>query len=349
VAILYITDQGTSLTKRGNQLVVTKQGKTIQAVHAFKIEQVAIMGNISLTPSAISFLLQQGIDTVFLSYHGKYKGRLISQQGKNVELRRKQFQRIDDPTFRLTVSREFVRGKLVNSRVVMRRQNKTLHDPDVVAALTRIRRFVSQLQGCDFHDGVMGIEGVSAASYFGCFGKFVRAPNITFKGRNRRPPKDPVNVLLSLGYTLLANAIHTQVNIVGLDPYLGCLHSTEYGRPSLVLDLMEEFRPVLVDSLVLYVINRGVIQTKHFFRPEEREPAAFDFAEAEPIREEYPIILTHEGMKRFVASFEERLNTRILYELSGKRLTYRGVLLEQVRRFASLLTEDIPYKAFVMR
>ncbi|MGB9617796.1 MAG: CRISPR-associated endonuclease Cas1 [Desulfomonilaceae bacterium] len=349
MAILYITDQGASLTKRGNQLVVTKQGKTIQEVHAFKVEQVAIMGNISLTPSAISFLLQEGIDTVFLSYHGKYKGRLISQHGKNVELRRKQFQRIEDPAFRLRAAREFVRGKLVNCRVVLRRQNQTLHDPEVVAALTRIRRFAAQLETCDSHDGVMGVEGVSAAAYFGCFGKFVRAPDITFHGRNRRPPRDPVNVLLSLGYTLLANAIHTQVNIVGLDPYVGCLHSTEYGRPSLVLDLMEEFRPALVDALVLYVVNRGVIQTKHFFRPEEREPAAFDFAETEPIREEYPIILTHEGMKRFVASFEERLSVRILYEPLGRRLTYRGVLLEQVRRFANMLTDDIPYRAFVMR
>lgn len=349
MAILYITDQGASLTKRENQLVVTKKGKTIQAIHAFKVEQVAVMGNVSLTPSAISFLLQEGIDTVFLSYHGKYKGRLISQHGKNVELRRKQFQKIDDAAFRLEAAREFVRGKIVNCRVVIRRQNQTLRDPEIISALTRMRRFIAQLQACDSHDAVLGIEGISAATYFGCLGKFVRGTDIVFKGRNRRPPKDPVNVLLSLGYTLLANAIHTQVNVVGLDPYLGCLHSTEYGRPSLVLDLMEEFRPVLVDSLVLYVINRGVIQTKHFFRPEEREPAAFDFAESEPSRDDYPIILTHEGMKKFIASFEERLNNRILYEPSGKRLTYRGVLLEQVRRFAAMLTEEVPYRSFLMR
>lgn len=349
MAILYITDQGASLTKRENQLVVLKQGKTIQAIHAFKVEQVAIMGNISVTPSAISFLLQEGIDTVFLSYHGKYKGRLISQHGKNIELRRKQFQRVDDPMFRLTTAKEFVRGKLINCRVIMRRQNQQARDPDVISTLTRIRRFVSQLEACDSHEGIMGIEGIGAAAYFGCFGRFIRSQDITFKGRNRRPPKDPVNVLLSLGYTLLANAIHTQVNIVGLDPYIGCLHSTEYGRPSLVLDLMEEFRPVLVDALVLYAINKGVIQTKHFFRPEEREPAAFDFAESEPIREEYPIVLTHEGMKRFVTLFEERLNARVLYEPTGKRLTYRGILLEQVRRFATLLMENSPYRPFVMR
>jgi CRISPR-associated protein Cas1 len=337
------------LAKRGNQLVVLKQGKIIQAIHAFKVEQVAIMGNISITPSAITFLLEEGIDTVFLSYHGKYKGRLVSQQGKNIELRRKQFQRVDDPKFRFAAAKEFVRGKLTNCRVVLRRQNQTAHDPDVIATLSRIRRFASQLEECTSHEQIMGIEGIGAAAYFGCYGRFIRSQDITFTARNRRPPKDPVNVLLSLGYTLLANAIHTQVNIVGLDPYLGCLHSTEYGRPSLVLDLMEEFRPVLVDALVLYAINRGVIQTKHFFRPEEREPAAFDFAETEPLRDEYPIVLTHEGMKRFVTLFEERLNARVLYEPSGKRLMYRGVLLEQVRRFAALVTDDSPYRCFIMR
>jgi len=103
-------------------------------------------------------------------------------------------------------------------------------------------------------------------------------------GRNRRPPRDPVNVLLSLGYTLLANAVHTQVNVAGLDPYAGCLHSVEYGRPSLVLDLMEEFRPVLVDGLTLSLFNKRIIRSTDFYRPEDREPAAFDFAETEPGR-----------------------------------------------------------------
>jgi CRISPR-associated protein Cas1 len=349
VAILYVTDQGASLTKQGNQLVVVKQGKTIQAVHAFKVDQVAIMGNINLSPSVITFLLREGIDTVFLSYYGKYKGRLISQHGKNIELRRKQFQKVDDAEFRLMAAKEFVRGKLSNCRVLLRRHNQEARDPDIASGLNRMRRLLGQVSSCNTIDGLMGIEGAGAAAYFGCLGRLIRVQDITFQGRNRRPPRDPVNVLLSLGYTLLANAIHTQVNIAGLDPYLGCLHAAEYGRPSLVLDLMEEFRPVLVDSLVIFAVNKGIIRTKHFFRPEEREPAAFDFAETEPVREEYPIILTHEGMKRFITAFEDRLNRRILYPPTGKRLTFRGVLLEQVRRFASLLSDESSYAAFCMR
>jgi CRISPR-associated protein Cas1 len=349
VAILYVTDQGASLTKQGDQLVVVKQGKTVQAIHAFKVEQVALMGNINLSPSVITFLLQQGIDTVFLSYYGKYKGRLISQHGKNIELRRKQFQKIDDPEFRMHAARCYVKGKLNNSRVFLRRQNQEIQNPDITSALNRIRRLIAQVDSCETTEALMGVEGAGAAAYFGCFHHVIRVQDISFQGRNRRPPRDPVNVLLSLGYTLLANAVHSQVNIVGLDPYLGCLHSTEYGRPSLVLDLMEEFRPVLVDSLVLYAVNKGIIRTKHFFRPEDREPAAFDFAETEPVKDEYPIVLIHEGMKKFITLFEERLNRRVLYPPRGKRLTYRGVLLEQVRMFAALLSGDSDYNSFSMR
>jgi CRISP-associated protein Cas1 len=195
----------------------------------------------------------------------------------------------------------------------------------------------------------MGVEGSSAAVYFGVLNHLLRVPDITFEGRNRRPPRDPVNVLLSLGYTLLANAIQTQVHVTGLDPYLGCLHSVEYGRPSLVLDLMEEFRPVLVDALVIALINRRIIRATDFYRPEEREPAAFDFAETETARADYPILLTHEGMRKFVTQFETRLNQKVLYLPREQQLTYRDILLEQVRLLVRSLGGEQQYEPFLMR
>jgi len=189
----------------------------------------------------------------------------------------------------------------------------------------------------------------TAAAYFGCFPHLLRVPDMPFPARSRRPPKDPVNVLLSLGYTLLANALHTQVMVAGLDPYLGCLHAPDYGRPSLVLDLMEEFRPVLVDTLVLQLVNNRIIQPRDFFYPQDREPAAFDFAETEPAREGYPILLGHTGLKKFVTYFERRLNHKVFYLPRGERLTYRGVLLAQVRAFIRTLEEDAPYQPFKLR
>jgi CRISPR-associated protein Cas1 len=349
VAILYVTEQGASLTKQGDRLVITKQGKVIHWEHAFKVEQVALMGNISLTPSVIGFLLEQGIDTVFLTYYGRYRGRLISQFGKNIELRRQQFKRIDDFEFKLKQARSCVKGKINNCRVFLRRRNQEFNNPDITNVVHRLRRLATQVDSTDSIESLMGVEGASAASYFGSFGLLIKNSDVVFSGRNRRPPKDPVNVLLSLGYTLLANAIHTQVNIAGLDPYLGCLHSTEYGRPSLVLDLMEEFRPTLVDSTVIYAVNTNIIKHTDFYKTDEREPAAFDFAEKEPIREEYPILLKHEGMKKFISLFEDRLNRRSIYPERGLRLTYRNILLEQVRMFARTITGESEYKPFTIR
>lgn len=350
MAILYVTDQGATLVKRGNRLAVEKQKRLIHWIHSFKVEQVILMGNVNLSPGAIAFLLQEGIDTVFLSFYGKYRGRLVAHLGKNIELRRRQFARISDSGFRLAQARAVVQGKIYNCRVFLRRQNRELQSDTVAAAVHQLRRQATQTQAAYSLETLMGLEGSAAAAYFGCFPYLIRVADMPFPGRNRRPPRDPVNVLLSLGYTLLANALHTQVQVAGLDPYLGCLHSPDYGRPSLVLDLMEEFRPVLVDALVLQLVNKRIIKPTDFFRPEEREPAAFDFAEPDPVREGYPILLGHEGLKKFVTFFERRLNQKVFYLPRAERLSYRGVLLAQVRQFIRTLEdEEAPYQPFLVR
>ncbi len=349
MAILYVTDQGAALAKRGNRLVVEKQGRTIHWVHAFKVEQVILLGNIQLSPGAISFLLAQGIDTVFLSYYGKYRGRLVAHLGKNIELRRRQFARLADPQVCLGLARTLVAGKIYNCRVLLRRQNQELKSEAVTATLHQLRRLGAQALEAPSLESLLGVEGAAAAAYFGCFPHLLRVADLPFAGRSRRPPRDPVNVLLSLGYTLLANAVHTQVQVAGLDPYLGSLHAPEYGRPSLVLDLMEEFRPVLVDAVVLLVVNKRIIKPTDFFRPEEKEPAAFDFAETDPVKEGYPILLGHEGLKKFITHFEGRLGQRVFYLPQGDRLTYREVLLAQVRRFIRALEDDAPYQPYQLR
>ncbi len=349
MAILYITEQGALLAKRGARLVVEKARKPIQWVHVFKVDQVIIMGNVSISPGAVAFLLEQGIDTVFLSIYGRYRGRLISQFGKNIELRKLQFERLSDPAFCLDVARRCIRGKLFNSRVLLRRSNQERPVPEVTTAVHYLRRTMKQLDGCDSIESLMGFEGTGAAAYFGCFRHLIRVGDIPFDGRNRRPPKDPVNVLLSLGYTLLANTIQTHVNVAGLDPYAGCLHAVEYGRPSLILDLMEEFRPLLVDSLVLTLINRRIIRNTDFYRPEDQDEPAYDFAKKGPERDDYPIYLGHEGMKKFITHYEARLNQCVLYLPRGQRLSYRDVCLEQVRLWVRHLRGEDLYEPFTTR
>lgn len=349
MSILYVTDQGASLAKKGNRLLVEKAGKTIHWVHAFRVGQIVLMGNISVSPWTMAYLLQEGIDTVFMSIHGKYRGRLMSRFGKNIELRRAQFRKMEDAAVRLSLAKAYVEGKLDNCRTLLRRHNAEIRVAAVTSAIHQIRLTARKVTGVDSIESLMGLEGHSAAAYFGCFGELIKTGGIAFAGRNRRPPKDPVNVLLSLGYTLLANVIQTQVDVVGLDPYLGCLHGVEYGRPSLVLDLMEEFRPILVDAVVLTVVNKQIIKVTDFYRPEEKEAPAFDFAEEDPAKEGYPILLTHLGMKKFITHFENRLNQRVLYLPKGKRLTYREVCLEQVRLLVRSLFDEEPYKPFTIR
>ncbi|MBW1955580.1 MAG: CRISPR-associated endonuclease Cas1, partial [Deltaproteobacteria bacterium] len=269
--------------------------------------------------------------------------------GKNIDLRRLQFKRAEDPGFRLKMAKAHLKGKIDNCRVLLRRHNQELGRSEIASVVHHLRVLGRQADSAGGIDALMGLEGAAAAAYFGCFPHLFRVPDIPFNGRNRRPPKDPVNVLLSLGYTLLANAVQTQLHVSGLDPYLGCLHSPEYGRPSLVLDLMEEFRPVLVDALVLQLINKKMIRLTDFYRPEEREPAAFDFAETESPKQGYPILLTHQGMKKFITQFENRLGQKIFYEPTGQRLDYKGVFLEQVRQWVRCLQSGEAYAPFQIR
>ncbi|MHC1588000.1 MAG: CRISPR-associated endonuclease Cas1 [Candidatus Syntropharchaeia archaeon] len=346
---MYIVDQGTVLRKKGNRLVVEKKGEVVSWVHAHKIEQVVLLGNIFVSPSAVNYLLKHGIDTVFLSFSGKYQGRLVAQFGKNVLLRQAQFNRLSDPAVQLELAQSYVFGKLQNSRTLLRRHNQDLQLPQITEALHAMRRLIERVKTTKDLDTLRGIEGKGTAIYFQGFRHAIKAPDMSFGTRSRRPPRDAVNVLLSFGYTLLANTIQTAAAMVGFDPYLGCLHSIDYGRPSMVLDLMEEFRPVLVDSLVLRVVNKRIITPRDFFYQEDAQvpPEGEELEELD--RSDYPILLSHQGMKKFITHYETRLNERALYPLRGQILTYRQICIEQARLLARHLKGEDTYKPFLMR
>jgi CRISPR-associated protein Cas1 len=182
-------------------------------------------------------------------------------------------------------------------------------------------------------DQVRGCEGRAAAIYFGVFGNLLKNPDFNFTDRNRRPPLDPVNVLLSLGYTLLANAVETAVQVVGLDPYLGALHEVAYGRPSLVCDLMEEYRSVIVDPMVVASVNRRSFTLEDF-----------ESGDGEPVR------FKRAAMRWFLDLFERRVRGTILYPPRGQRVTYRQVIEEQVRLVARYFLGTEPsYAPFLIR
>ncbi len=349
MSVLYVTEQGTTVHKLGRRLVVRKLGHVMETIHTFNLEQVILFGNVQLTAQATAYLLQQGIDTVFMGTGGRYRGRLVSGDGKNILLRRQQFRQGEDESFMLDIARRFVRGKLSNCRSLLRRHQRQRPCEEIQSALIRINHGARALDASRTLDEIRGREGAGAAAYFGCFPRLILQEGFPFGGRTRRPPKDAVNALLSFGYTMLLGTVTTAVQVVGLDPFLGSLHAAENGKPSLVLDLMEEFRPLLVDATVLRAINRRQVVPGDFLYQQDVEMPAELVDEEAPAREDYPVLLRPESIRKWILVYEQTLRQRVLYPPLGTQITWRQVVLEQARRLARHIKAEGDYEAFVPR
>lgn len=340
-------EQNTTVSKEAGRLIIKKEGAVSQTIHLFKLEQVVLFGNIFLTTSAIRYLLQEGIDTAFMTKRGKYLGRLQSALGKNIVLRQEQFRKMEDHNFSLKTAKAIVRGKLTNLRAVLMRLNRTRENIELDNHILSIRNLISKIDEVDNMDSLRGYEGRATALYFEGFSKGFLAEEFEFKGRVRRPPTDPVNALLSLGYTLLLNQVIAGVNLVGLDPYFGTLHSVDYGRPSLALDLMEEWRPIIIDTLVLSVLNLRALTPSDF---DEGPMEELDSEGTEEVTKRIPIILTEAGFRKFITQYERKMGEKVQYHLTKEQLTYRDCIREQVRHFARYLRgEEKEYQPMPLR
>lgn len=348
MSILYLIEQNTTVSKEAGRLVIKKEGEVSKTIHLFKLEQVVLFGNIFLTPAAIRYLLREGIDTAFMTRRGKYLGRLQSALGKNILLRQEQFRKMEDPHFSLKTAKAIVKGKLSNLRVLLMRLNRTRENIELDNQILSLRNLINKVDEADSMESLRGYEGRATAIYFEGFSKGFLAEGFEFKGRARRPPTDPVNALLSLGYTLLLNQVMATVNLVGLDPYFGTLHSVDYGRPSLALDLMEEWRPIIVDSLVMSVLNLKVLTPSDFEERGATEEEESGIAENIPLKP--PVVLTDHGFRKFLTQYERKMGERVLHHLTKEHHTYRDCIREQVRHFARYLKgEDGEYQPMVLK
>jgi len=354
MATLYLTEQRSIVKKDGDTLVVhipedKKKGTEKRTVRLplIKVDQVVVQGDSTLTTPALLALLEQRADICFCSYHGQFQGRLAGGFSKNSLIRLQQHRWHDDPQRSLALARLFVQGKLANQRTLLLRTNRKRADDAVAKAAGDIKGVLDQVplvqraadetidprlpQAGTAWGSLLGLEGAAAAFYFEAFQKLLQQ-DLGFCGRKKRPPTDPVNALLSYGYTLLLNKVASAVQLVGLDPYIGFLHSSQYGKPALALDLMEEFRPVIVDSVALTLVNNRILQAGDF-------------------REEFGVYwLKDEARKTFLAKFEERLNTEVQHPTFDYKATYRKCLELQVRLLAKTLTAEVPeYRPFIVR
>ena len=348
---LYITTQGAKLRYRTRRLVVEKDGKQIAAVPAVHVEQVLVFGNVVLTTPAISYLLESGVDTIFLTLRGRYKGRLVGATGGNGRLRLRQYERVVDPEWALEMARAIVQTKLHNTRTLLRRYARRTppvlaQDPEeggtaaenirklLASAADELTELIARTERCRAINSLSGVEGRGAAVYFSVFRHLIRAEGWNFEKRTRRPPRDPVNALLSFGYTVLTHNVESTVRAVGLDPYLGFLHQVAYNRPSLALDLVEEFRTIVVDSVVLRCLNSKLILPGHF----RITPGGT-----------YPVLLNDEGRGVFIRELEARLALEFRHPDSEERVTYRRCFELQARQLARCLQTGEVYRPFQVR
>ena len=313
---VYVIQQGAKLSISNKRLQVERDGETLLAVPMGQVSQVVIFGNIGLTTPAIGALLVEGKDVVFLSEDGRYKGHLVGEMTPHVPVRRAQYRRMDDTAFSLAMAQGIVAAKLSHQRTLLQRHNRDLQNPEIASAVDRLGEAVRTVDRRTSISSLIGHEGAATAAYFGGFRRLF-GPEWRFERRARRPPPDPVNVLLSLGYTLLSNTARGAVQAAGLDPYAGYLHEYAYNRPSMALDLLVEFRPV-VDGIVLWACRGGQVT------PDDFTPGPAD----------RPVVLSEQGLRRYLKAYEQRLEQPYTHPIRQVQMPLRQCMLEQARQVA---------------
>lgn len=328
---VYVQGQGFSVGLKGEVLEIRppKNDKTKKASEARLIEtaQLNLFGNVQLSAQALRELAAREVPVLHLSYGGWLAAVTTPPPHKNIELRRRQFEAADNAGTCLQLARAFTAGKVRNQRTLLRRNAREL-PKEALVMLAEMRRKSEQAGGLE---QLLGLEGTAARTYFAHFSRMFKTaapedePQFDFNGRNRRPPRDPVNALLSFLYAMLMKDMLVSLIGVGFDPYLGFYHQPKYGRPALALDLMEEFRPLVADSVVISLINNGEIRPGDF------------------IARAGAVALTDSGRRRVLEAYERRLDTLVTHPLFGYQLSYRRVFEVQARLLARFLLGEVGY------
>ncbi|MGH9258054.1 MAG: CRISPR-associated endonuclease Cas4g/Cas1g [Vicinamibacterales bacterium] len=330
---LHVQHPGARIRKDGEVLKISTDDELIGEARLGETSQVVLFGAVHVTTPVIQELCQRDIPLCYLSSGGWFYGITHGMSHKNVELRRRQYAVAGDPARCLALARRFVRVKIANCRTLLRRNHPSASD-ELLSGLKGDIRRASHVDGLD---ALLGVEGTAAHRYFSAFGEMLHpgdadAGVFDLQSRNRRPPRDPINALLSLAYAMLAREWTVVLFSVGFDPYLGFYHQPRYGRPALALDLMEEYRPLIADSLVLTVVNNGEVRAEHF------------------VRGLGAVSLTAAGRRKFIEAYERRMSQEITHPVFGYRISYRRVLEVQARLLGRYLSEEIPeYPPFTTR
>ncbi len=327
---LYVQTQGAVVGKTGDELTVRSGKEVIGKARLLDVSSLSVFGNVQITAQAMRELLARNIMVAHFSYGGWLNGITTGMTHKNVDLRIRQFQVSGDAGHSLRIARDITVAKIRNSRVMLRRNHPTVP----AAALKELERLSASAADVGSMASLLGIEGAAARVYFSNFGGMIKAEDAAFDfhSRNRRPPKDPVNAVLSFLYSMLARQTAISALSVGFDPFLGFYHQPKYGRPALALDLAEEFRPIVADSAALTLFNNGELKKRDF------------------IMRSGAVSLTPEGRRTVIQGFERRLETLIRHPLFNYSVSYRRIMEIQARLLGRHLAGELQgYPAFTTR
>jgi CRISPR-associated protein Cas1 len=331
---VYLNTQGLRIGKSGDVLQVKEKDALRQEVRINEVCQINLMGNIQVTTQAVQALCSAEVPVCYFSQGGWFYGITSGLTTKNVFLRQSQFRLAGEGWFALRLAKKLVAGKIRNQRVMLMRN----HEEPPKQVLEQMRETAEQTEAAGSLAELLGVEGNGARLYFGAFAGMIKQESegeelgFDFTTRNRRPPRDPVNALLSLAYSLLSKDLMIACAAVGFDPMMGFYHQPRYGRPALALDLMEPFRPLIAESAVLSAINTRMVTARDF------------------VRAGRAVALTPSGRRGFFQAYEARMDTLVTHPIFGYRVSYRRLLEVQARLLAKVLEGELDeYPAFITR
>jgi len=342
VEALYVMEPGSFLRKDGDTLKIVQERSTVAEIPAKGLKKLTLIGYTSLSGSVLNFLISNRIETVFMTPTGRFRARLLLDEHHHVARRQAQYKHLGDPGFALNMARAVVQGKLRNQLGhLLRRAREHGTTEELKKTSLQYRSLQKTLECTQSMEAIRGLEGYGARLYFDAFPLLIRTPAFTFAGRNRRPPRDPVNAMLSFVYTLLTNEVLSCIKAIGLDPYLGALHEVAQGRPSLACDLVEEWR-VLGDRLVLTLINKKYVHPDDFLSRTKRLPET----DPETVRS---VEMKPAALRALIQAYERQMAMVLKNPTTGDHRSLRLSILEQVRSYGRCLENpDKPYEPYLL-
>ena len=338
---LFITTQGTYLSKEGECVCVNMEGKPPVKIPVHTLDGLVLFGQVSCSPFLLGHCAEHTVSISWLTENGKFMASLRGPVCGNVLLRREQYRKADDTEFSARAARAIVIGKVYNCRTLVRRAAREENNSNtggreaLEAAGNRLGGAIAELKNPLGLEAVRGIEGDAAHTYFRVFPHLIRNPDpaFAFAGRNRRPPMDAVNCLLSFLYTLLAHDVRSALEVVGLDPAVGFLHRDRPGRPSLALDLMEEFRHYIADRLACTLINKGQVRARGFVKQEAGA-----------------VLMDDDTRKAVLVAWQERKNDVVEHPFLKEKMPVGLLWHTQARLFARFVRGELEiYPPFTVR